>query len=130
MLTKQPGFWVTKTSSPGRCCPTHATAVALSGNEDVWPWVDAVSHSRLLTVKRLSRGPSMPVATADVIKLLCSVSGDRRMKAAVKHSGRGALVTGTVAFVGGLVGGPPGLAVGECQRLAGAADAGSESPSA
>lgn len=34
------------------------------------------------------------------------------MKAAVRHSRRGALVTGTVAFVGGLVGGPPGLAVG------------------
>lgn len=34
------------------------------------------------------------------------------MKAAVKHSGKGALVTGAVAFVGGLVGGPPGLAVG------------------
>lgn len=46
------------------------------------------------------------------MKLLCTLSEDRKMKAAVKHSGRGALVTGTVAFVGGLVGGPPGLAVG------------------
>ncbi|XP_039736702.1 protein C19orf12 homolog isoform X2 [Pteropus medius] len=54
----------------------------------------------------------MPVAMEDVMKLLCSISGDRKMKAAVKHSGRGALLTGTVAFVGGLVGGPPGLAVG------------------
>lgn len=56
----------------------------------------------------------MPIAVDDVMKLLCSVSQKRQMKAAVKHSGRGALVAGTVAFVGGLVGGPPGIALGEC----------------
>uniref|UniRef100_A0ABI7W686 Chromosome 19 open reading frame 12 n=1 Tax=Felis catus TaxID=9685 RepID=A0ABI7W686_FELCA len=54
----------------------------------------------------------MPVVVGDIMKLLCSISEERKMKAAVKHSGRGALVTGAVAFVGGLVGGPPGLAVG------------------
>ncbi|XP_008046622.1 protein C19orf12 homolog isoform X1 [Carlito syrichta] len=54
----------------------------------------------------------MPVVVEDVLKLLCSISGSRRMKAAVKHAGRGALVTGAVAFIGGLTGGPPGLAVG------------------
>lgn len=48
----------------------------------------------------------------EMMKLLCSISEKRKVKAAVRHSGRGALVTGTVAFVGGLVGGPPGLAVG------------------
>lgn len=56
----------------------------------------------------------MPVVVEDIMKLLCSISEERKMKAAVKHSGKGALVTGTVAFVGGLVGGPPGLAVGKC----------------
>uniref|UniRef100_M3Y9G0 CS012 protein n=2 Tax=Mustela putorius furo TaxID=9669 RepID=M3Y9G0_MUSPF len=54
----------------------------------------------------------MPIVMEDVMKLLCSISGEKKMKAAVKHSGTGALVTGAVAFVGGLVGGPPGLAVG------------------
>ncbi|XP_073914701.1 protein C19orf12 homolog isoform X2 [Castor canadensis] len=54
----------------------------------------------------------MPVMVQDIMKLLCSISEKRKMKAAVKHSGKGALVTGAVAFVGGLVGGPPGLAVG------------------
>uniref|UniRef100_A0A452UC47 Protein C19orf12 homolog n=1 Tax=Ursus maritimus TaxID=29073 RepID=A0A452UC47_URSMA len=54
----------------------------------------------------------MPVMVDDVMKLLCSVSGERKMKAAVKHSGKGALITGAVAFIGGLVGGPPGLAAG------------------
>ncbi|XP_075393364.1 protein C19orf12 homolog [Tenrec ecaudatus] len=54
----------------------------------------------------------MPVMVEDIMQLLCSVSEERKMKAAVKHSGKGALVTGAVAFVGGLVGGPPGIAVG------------------
>lgn len=58
------------------------------------------------------RSAAMPVAVEDIMRLLCSISEERKMKAAVKHSGRGALVTGAVAFVGGLVGGPPGLAVG------------------
>lgn len=39
------------------------------------------------------------------------------MKAAVKHSGRGALLAGATAFLGGLVGGPPGIAVGKCVLL-------------
>ncbi|XP_076988409.1 protein C19orf12 homolog isoform X1 [Tamandua tetradactyla] len=54
----------------------------------------------------------MPIRVKDIMTLLCSISEERKMKAAVKHSARGALVTGAVAFVGGLVGGPPGLAVG------------------
>ncbi|XP_055450884.1 protein C19orf12 homolog isoform X1 [Psammomys obesus] len=41
-----------------------------------------------------------------------SLPEERKMKAAFKHSGRGAMVVGAMAFVGGLVGGPPGLAVG------------------
>ena len=61
----------------------------------------------------------MPVAVEDIMRLLCSISEERKMKAAVKHSGKGALVTGAVAFVGGLVGGPPGLAVGKCSCLTG-----------
>ncbi|XP_048185618.1 protein C19orf12 [Perognathus longimembris pacificus] len=54
----------------------------------------------------------MPIVVQDVMQLLCSISEEKKMQAAVKHSGKGALVTGAVAFVGGLVGGPPGLAVG------------------
>lgn len=61
----------------------------------------------------------MPILVEDVMQLLCSISEERKMKAAFKHSGRGALVTGAVAFVGGLVGGPPGLAVGKCKCLMG-----------
>ncbi|NXI35808.1 CS012 protein, partial [Galbula dea] len=54
----------------------------------------------------------MPVNVDDVMQLLCHLSEVKGMKAAVKHSGRGALVAGATAFVGGLMGGPPGIAVG------------------
>lgn len=53
----------------------------------------------------------MPIMVDDIMKLLCSICQEKKMKAAVKHSGRGAVVVGAMAFVGGLVGGPPGLAV-------------------
>lgn len=55
----------------------------------------------------------MPISMHDVMQLLCRVSEERKMKAAFRHSGRGALVAGAAAFLGGLVGGPPGIAVGE-----------------
>ncbi|NXF70908.1 CS012 protein, partial [Sclerurus mexicanus] len=57
----------------------------------------------------------------DVMQLLCKLSAVKEMKAAVKHSGRGALLAGASAFVGGLIAGPPGIAVGgACGGLLGA----------
>lgn len=55
----------------------------------------------------------MPVSLKDMMTLLSRVSEEQKLKAAFKHSGRGALVAGATAFVGGLVGGPPGIAVGK-----------------
>ncbi|XP_011378070.1 uncharacterized protein LOC105305264 isoform X2 [Pteropus vampyrus] len=67
-------------------------------------------------VNRLFVGLRRNIVMEDVIQLLCSISRKRKMKAAVKDLGESALATETVAliglFVGGLVGGPPGLAVG------------------
>ncbi|XP_022347337.1 protein C19orf12 homolog, partial [Enhydra lutris kenyoni] len=54
----------------------------------------------------------MPFRVKDIMRLLCIIAKEKNMMAAVKYSGLGALFTGTVTFVGGLVGGPPGLAVG------------------
>ncbi|XP_068006716.1 protein C19orf12-like [Melanerpes formicivorus] len=54
----------------------------------------------------------MPVNVNDVMQLFCHLSQEKGMKAAVKHSGRGALLAGASAFIGGLMGGPPGIAVG------------------
>ncbi|NWH71275.1 CS012 protein, partial [Piaya cayana] len=54
----------------------------------------------------------MPVNVDDVMQLFCHLSQEKGMKAAFKHSGRGALLAGATAFLGGLVGGPPGIAVG------------------
>ncbi|NXP79971.1 CS012 protein, partial [Ramphastos sulfuratus] len=54
----------------------------------------------------------MPISIDDVMQLFCHLSQEKGMKAAVKHSGRGALLAGASAFIGGLMGGPPGIAVG------------------
>ena len=56
--------------------------------------------------------PSIDVAVEDIMRLLCSISEKRKIKAAFKYSWLGGLVTGTVTVVGGLVGGPPGIAIG------------------
>lgn len=80
-------------------------------------WKYPAPHANAPLATLPPRVAEMPVVVEDIMRLLCSISEERKMKAAVKHSGKGALVTGTVAFVGGLVGGPPGLAVGKCVRL-------------
>ncbi|XP_048886307.1 protein C19orf12 homolog isoform X2 [Brienomyrus brachyistius] len=54
----------------------------------------------------------MPPRVDDVMQLCCKISDNQRIKAAVKHSGKGAMMAGAIAFAGGLVGGPPGIAVG------------------
>ncbi|XP_019475283.1 protein C19orf12 homolog isoform X1 [Meleagris gallopavo] len=54
----------------------------------------------------------MPIRVDQMMQLLCRVAREKEMKAAVKHTFRGGIVTITTAFVGGLLGGPPGLAVG------------------
>nr|KAF6392742.1 hypothetical protein mPipKuh1_007918 [Pipistrellus kuhlii] len=45
----------------------------------------------------------MSLMVDEAMKLLCSLSEARKMKAAVKHPGRGTLVTGVVAFVRELI---------------------------
>lgn len=48
----------------------------------------------------------------DVMALCCKISESRQIKAAVRNSAKGAAVAGGGAFVGGLLGGPPGLFIG------------------
>ncbi|XP_016403579.1 protein C19orf12 homolog [Sinocyclocheilus rhinocerous] len=48
----------------------------------------------------------------DVMALCCKISESRQIKAAVQNSAKGAAVAGGGAFVGGLLGGPPGLFIG------------------
>ena len=48
----------------------------------------------------------------DVMKLCCELSANQQIKTTVKGSGKGAAAAGGLAFAGGLVGGPLGIAVG------------------
>ncbi|XP_041837260.1 protein C19orf12 homolog [Melanotaenia boesemani] len=48
----------------------------------------------------------------DIMRLCCELSAHDQIKVAVKNSTKGAVVVGGAAFVGGLLGGPAGIAVG------------------
>ncbi|XP_018548388.1 protein C19orf12 homolog [Lates calcarifer] len=48
----------------------------------------------------------------DIMRLCCELSAHDQIKVAVKNSTKGAVVAGGTAFVGGLLCGPPGIAVG------------------
>ncbi|NXN92726.1 CS012 protein, partial [Rhinopomastus cyanomelas] len=54
----------------------------------------------------------MTLSVDEVMKLLSRVSQLKGMKAAVRHSGEGALLAGATAFVGGLLAGPIGITAG------------------
>ncbi|XP_075965901.1 protein C19orf12 homolog isoform X2 [Anarhichas minor] len=54
----------------------------------------------------------MAVQTDDVAHLCCEISSLHHMKVAVNNSTTSALVAGGSILVGGLLGGPPGIAVG------------------
>lgn len=49
----------------------------------------------------------------DVMKLCCELSTNQQIQTTVKGSGKGAAAAGGLAFAGGLVGGPLGIAVGK-----------------
>lgn len=54
----------------------------------------------------------MPVKVDNVMELLSLICEEKDMQASIKHSVLGAVVVGAITFVGGLVGGPRGLAFG------------------
>lgn len=46
---------------------------------------------------------------------ICAVlSEQENLKVTLEEAGKGALIVGTCSFLGGLFGGPVGLAIGEC----------------
>ena len=52
----------------------------------------------------------------DVMKLCCELSANQQIQTTVRGSGKGAAAAGGLAFAGGLVGGPLGIAVGEWKK--------------
>ncbi|KAM9409724.1 protein C19orf12 homolog [Pholidichthys leucotaenia] len=54
----------------------------------------------------------MPPRMDDVMRLCCEVSAQNEIKVAIRSSAKGAMMAGGSAFVGGLVAGPAGIAVG------------------
>ncbi|KAM3843007.1 protein C19orf12 homolog [Diretmus argenteus] len=48
----------------------------------------------------------------DIMRLCCDISANQQVKVAVQHATRGAIVAAGTAFVGGILAGPAGIAVG------------------
>ncbi|XP_037338867.1 protein C19orf12 homolog [Pungitius pungitius] len=48
----------------------------------------------------------------DCVRLCCEIGSHQEIEVAVKNSTKGAILAGGTAFVGGMLGGPPGIAVG------------------
>ena len=58
------------------------------------------------------RDIEMTIETNDLIRLVIELMGEHSVQVTARQSMKGALITGTCSFIGGLMAGPPGLAIG------------------
>lgn len=54
----------------------------------------------------------MPVDVEEFLQGLAILADNHNLRVTLKQSGKGAAVCGAMCFIGGLLGGPPGLAIG------------------
>ncbi|XP_058467010.1 protein C19orf12 homolog [Malaya genurostris] len=54
----------------------------------------------------------MPIDTRELMEAVGMLTDQRNVRVTIKSSAKGAMVCGTTCFIGGLLGGPVGLAVG------------------
>ena len=59
----------------------------------------------------------MPVDIEDLMQLLSTLASEAGMQVTVKESLKGGLITGVVATAGGVIMGPPGLALGKASDI-------------
>lgn len=55
----------------------------------------------------------MAIATQDLLSAIADLSSIKEMRIAVSVSGQCGLITAVTTFAGGLLGGPPGIAIGK-----------------
>lgn len=55
----------------------------------------------------------MPLDVDDVLQLLAQLADDTELRVTVKESLKGGVITGAAAVIGGVLLGPPGLAIGK-----------------
>lgn len=55
----------------------------------------------------------MPINTVEVLSLVTQVCENEDLRVPIKESLKGGLIAGTTTTIGGLLGGPMGLAIGE-----------------
>ncbi|KAL5276021.1 C19orf12 family protein [Megaselia abdita] len=54
----------------------------------------------------------MPVSTGELIQAFAVLADRQDVRVSVKQSAKGAIIAGTCCFIGGMLLGPPGLAIG------------------
>ena len=59
----------------------------------------------------------MSIATPDLINAIMDLAAIREMKIAVSVTAQCGLITSFTTIAGGLIGGPPGIALGENEEL-------------
>lgn len=75
--------------------------------------ITAGPYSELTDFTVLPVNARMAPRMDDVMRLCCELSAHEQIKVTVKNSTKGAMVAGGTAFIGGLLGGPAGIAVGK-----------------
>lgn len=56
----------------------------------------------------------MVVAVTEIIQLLSTLSEEENIRVTVTQAAKGGLLAGGGAFIGGILGGPPGICAGTC----------------
>ncbi|XP_023246825.1 protein C19orf12 homolog isoform X1 [Copidosoma floridanum] len=59
----------------------------------------------------------MSLATPELLNAIADLSSIREMKVAVNLSAQCGLIVGAITAVGGILGGPPGIALGNCTEI-------------
>ncbi|XP_061669697.1 protein C19orf12 homolog isoform X3 [Syngnathoides biaculeatus] len=84
--------------------------------DKLWNSDNASTVSRNPNNRRVSQSPfhvsKMAPRVDDIMRLCRDISAHEHIRVAVKSSAKGAMMAGGSAFVGGLLGGPAGVAVG------------------
>ena len=55
----------------------------------------------------------MPINSVEILSLVTQVCEEEKLQVSIKESLKGGLLAGTTTTIGGLLGGPIGLAIGE-----------------
>ena len=69
-------------------------------------------HPRIIGIRIVLKQNKMVIQYKDILNIITTIGDDENLRITVKQSAKGGLIAGISCAVGGLIGGPRGLAVG------------------